>query len=246
MAGQGVQHLPIRFPREAPPWFVDWMGWFIRDVLANIDPRNGIEGTGISITGQPSEPATFSTSEDLQALFDADLILAEAAALLPNSRTLEGVGGISVTDGGAGGQVSVGIDSVDFNKLPVIPALSVIGNRTSDEGTPRTIVSSANDTVLRRVADALEFGELTAAMAADGLWAYAKLDAGVQASLDLADSSLQPGGIIQLPTYSAAALPDAAANVRGMIYVSDETGGAVPAFSDGTDWRRVTDRAVVS
>lgn len=32
----------------------------------------------------------------------------------------------------------------------------------------------------------------------------------------------------------------------GLIYVSDESGGAVPAFSDGTDWRRVTDRAIVS
>jgi hypothetical protein len=31
-----------------------------------------------------------------------------------------------------------------------------------------------------------------------------------------------------------------------MIYVSDETGGAVMAFSDGTNWRRITDRATVS
>ena len=31
-----------------------------------------------------------------------------------------------------------------------------------------------------------------------------------------------------------------------MIYVSDESGGAVVAFSDGTHWRRVTDRAIVS
>ena len=31
-----------------------------------------------------------------------------------------------------------------------------------------------------------------------------------------------------------------------MIYVTDETGGAVPAFWDGSNWRRVTDRAVVS
>jgi hypothetical protein len=31
-----------------------------------------------------------------------------------------------------------------------------------------------------------------------------------------------------------------------MIYVSDETGGAVMAFSDGTNWRRVTDRQIVS
>ncbi len=31
-----------------------------------------------------------------------------------------------------------------------------------------------------------------------------------------------------------------------MVFVTDENGGAVPAFSDGSDWRRVTDRAVVS
>ena len=31
-----------------------------------------------------------------------------------------------------------------------------------------------------------------------------------------------------------------------MIMVTDETGGYVPAFCDGTNWRRVTDRAVVS
>jgi hypothetical protein len=33
---------------------------------------------------------------------------------------------------------------------------------------------------------------------------------------------------------------------NAMIYVSDETGGAVLAFSDGTNWRRVTDRNIVS
>jgi len=31
-----------------------------------------------------------------------------------------------------------------------------------------------------------------------------------------------------------------------LIYVEDESGGAVLAYSDGSDWRRVTDRAVVS
>lgn len=49
-----------------------------------------------------------------------------------------------------------------------------------------------------------------------------------------------------LPTYTVSTLPDVTEYARGMIYVSDETGGAVPAFSDGTNWRRVTDRAVVS
>lgn len=49
-----------------------------------------------------------------------------------------------------------------------------------------------------------------------------------------------------LPTYTVSTVPSASDNPRAMIYVSDETGGAVPAFSDGTNWRRVTDRAVIS
>lgn len=48
-----------------------------------------------------------------------------------------------------------------------------------------------------------------------------------------------------LPSYTVATVP-AAAPAAQMIYVTNETGGAVPAFSDGTNWRRVTDRAIVS
>ncbi len=52
--------------------------------------------------------------------------------------------------------------------------------------------------------------------------------------------------LLQLPTYTVATVPSAATYARGMIYVSNEAGGAVPAFSDGTNWRRVTDRAIIS
>lgn len=37
-----------------------------------------------------------------------------------------------------------------------------------------------------------------------------------------------------------------AAIIGGMKYCTDETGGAVIVFSDGTNWRRVTDRAIAS
>ena len=50
---------------------------------------------------------------------------------------------------------------------------------------------------------------------------------------------------VQLPQYSVSNLPSAAEGGI-LIYVVDETGGSVVAFSDGTQWRRVTDRAVVS
>jgi len=54
------------------------------------------------------------------------------------------------------------------------------------------------------------------------------------------------GNAFKLPDYSVASVPDATQWFGAMIYVNDETGGAVPAFSDGTDWRRVTDRTVIS
>lgn len=48
-----------------------------------------------------------------------------------------------------------------------------------------------------------------------------------------------------MPSYTVATLP-AAGTAGGQIYVSNESGGAVLAFSDATNWRRVTDRAIVS
>ena len=60
------------------------------------------------------------------------------------------------------------------------------------------------------------------------------------------DGSEAMRGPIVLKTYLVAALPTAADFTQGLIYVSDETGGAIPAFSDGTNWRRFSDRAVVS
>jgi len=54
------------------------------------------------------------------------------------------------------------------------------------------------------------------------------------------------GNAVILPTFTVATLPSASEFANGMIMVSDESGGAVPAFSDGSQWRRVTDRAIVS
>lgn len=50
---------------------------------------------------------------------------------------------------------------------------------------------------------------------------------------------------VGLQGFVVASLPAASPGGQ-MIYVTDEAGGAVPAFSDGVNWRRVTDRAIVS
>ena len=51
---------------------------------------------------------------------------------------------------------------------------------------------------------------------------------------------------LKLAPYTVARLPDAAKWSGHLVYVTDETGGAVTAVSDGVNWRRQTDRAVVA
>lgn len=58
-------------------------------------------------------------------------------------------------------------------------------------------------------------------------------------------SLLGTAAMFLLPNYVALGLPTAV-NLGGFIYVTDESGGPVPAFSDGVNWRRVTDRAIVT
>ena len=52
-------------------------------------------------------------------------------------------------------------------------------------------------------------------------------------------------GYLEASSYTVATLP-AVGSGGGMIMVSDETGGYTQAFSDGTNWRRVQDRAIVA
>ncbi|MEI9989905.1 MAG: DUF2793 domain-containing protein [Rhizomicrobium sp.] len=56
---------------------------------------------------------------------------------------------------------------------------------------------------------------------------------------------LDVNGPVGVASYTVAALPSPA-QAGQIVYVGNESGGAVLAFSDGANWRRVTDRAVVS
>ncbi|MEO0385036.1 MAG: hypothetical protein AAF234_15935 [Pseudomonadota bacterium] len=79
---------------------------------------------------------------------------------------------------------------------------------------------------------------------------------GIGASQDILVSTLQEietpnpttiNPIYTPPEFTVATLPSADAYGKGVqVFVSDETGGAVTAFTDGTNWRRVTDRVIVS
>lgn len=73
-------------------------------------------------------------------------------------------------------------------------------------------------------------------------WAH-QLASDINAELARAQARRVP---VRLPTFAKADLPAAATFIACWIYVTDEAGGATPAFSDGSAWRRAADRAVVS
>lgn len=88
------------------------------------------------------------------------------------------------------------------------------------------------------------------------VWFQAILVQGAKASPLLQDNTLlrdsedesltKVVGYGKLPAYTVSGLPSASVYPYQMVIVTNESGGAVPAFSDGTNWRRVTDRAIVS
>lgn len=63
----------------------------------------------------------------------------------------------------------------------------------------------------------------------------------------LTTSGIVAPSLLLLPSYTVSGLNSLSADPAGQfVYCSNESGGAVPAFSDGTNWRRVTDRAIVT
>ena len=62
-----------------------------------------------------------------------------------------------------------------------------------------------------------------------------------------AAATLNGADLIPLvPEYTVAGVPSAASFDNHVIIVSDEAGGRTLATSDGTNWRRVSDGAVIS
>ena len=60
-------------------------------------------------------------------------------------------------------------------------------------------------------------------------------------------AKLQVNGAVRVGAYTLTTLPNAATNgIGSMIYVINAVGGPVIAFSDGTSWRKVTDRLLVN
>lgn len=70
----------------------------------------------------------------------------------------------------------------------------------------------------------------------------------VQSQIDAVDNAITvlSAQINRLESFTVAGVPSAAGLAGQMVFITNESGGATPAFSDGATWRRVSDLAVIS
>ena len=168
--------------------------------------------------------------------------------------------GLAITGTVSGnGTTLTGINA--FGNIAVAGETTVSADNTSDtlifaEGTGISIVTdAANNTItIGSVAtDSIfatggDMGTVTEAVTVSEDLGLITDAATVEYDLGLIVTSgiIQPDSLI-LPTKTVAQLANLSANPAAQfVYCSDESGGAVPAFSDGTNWRRVTDRQIVT
>lgn len=159
--------------------------------------------------------------------------------ILGNGAGLSGINTFS-TVAVTGGNSAVADSIADTLTITAGSGISLV----MDSGTDTlTIAASGGSDIF---VDGADFGTVTETVTASD-------DLGLVTDTVTAESDLGTivtSGLIYpdqfvLPSYTVSTLPSASI-AGGMIYVSNESGGAVPAFSDGTNWRRVTDRAIVS
>jgi hypothetical protein len=157
------------------------------------------------------------------------------------------------------GSALTGINS--FSNILVTGGNSIIADSISDTltitaGTGISIVAdAATDTLTIATSsgseifvDGADFGTVTEPVTQSDDLGLVTESVTAQSDLgELVISGLIYPNQFVLPTYTVAQLANVGVTPAGqMVYVSNESGGAVPAFSDGTNWRRVTDRQIVS
>jgi len=167
-------------------------------------------------------------------LIDEDTLSSNSATRLPSQQSVKAyVDAKTLPPAGSNTHVQYNDEGV----------LGSSGSFTYDEAEAKVTVGGTVSSILfetvsdygaisTTATDSVDYGNLT-----ESVTALVNSDYGVVES---------SGGPVEFPRYTVSGVPDASAYIGHMIYVSNENGGPIMAFSDGTSWRRVTDRAVIS
>jgi hypothetical protein len=243
--------MPIRSFKSLPRTLTEW-GRFFNE--AHVEPSEDSVGTPEIRDGQVTFPK-------IQAITPGRL-LGRATSPAGTVQELTVGGGVELTGSGiqrseligdvtaaaGSGETTIPDETVTYAKIQNVSATDrILGRQAVGAGVIEEIVCTAAGRALLDDVDA------SAQRTTLGLGTAATQNTGTSGSAVplLSGANTWSGAQAYqlppvLPTYNVAALPSAATYARGLIYVNDDSTGAVIAFSDGTDWRRVTDRNIVS
>jgi len=235
---------------------------------ANVITANTVTATAnitagnILTTGLISATSTITSAANVTGgnILTSGLITATGNIQVGNLRT---AGLITATGNIQGGNIlgnGAGLSGINvFSNITVTGGNSAVADSIADTLTLTAgdgitiVVDSATDTITFGVqsgselfVDGADFGTVEEpvtvsddlGLVTDAVTQEADLGTLVTSGLIYPDQFV-------LPSYTVSTLP-AATPAGQMVYVTNESGGAVPAFADGTNWRRVTDRAIVT
>ena len=137
-------------------------------------------------------------------------------------------------------------DAVTFAKMQEVATDTLLGRSTAGTGDVETVACTAAGRAL--IDDASASAQRTTL----GLGTAAVQNTGTSGANVPLLSTANTWTLAQtfsappvVPSYTVAGVPSASPAGQ-LAYISNEAGGAVLAFTDSTNWRRVTDRAVIS
>lgn len=158
-----------------------------------------------------------------------------------NGRNLTGINTFStITVSGQSNVVADSItDTLTFAAGTGIAITTDAGNDTITISSAATdsIFATGGDmgTISEAVTSSEDLGEVTSAVTIE-------YDLGTETTSGILTPSL-----LLLPSYTVSQLGSLSASPAAQfVFCTNESGGSIPAFSDGTNWRRVSDRAIVS
>ena len=222
------------------------LGDRIQNGTTSFDIQTASGNANISVGGASNVAVFATTGQYVTGLISASGNITTTANvsggnILGNGRNLSGINTFSTIS--VSGQSDVVADSIiDTLTLTAGTGISI----TTDAGNDIITISSvATDSIFATGGD---MGTVTEVVTASEDLDTVTSPATVQYDLGTESTSgIITPSLLLLPSYTVAGLGSLTANPAGQfVFCSNESGGSVPAFSDGTNWRRVTDRAIVS
>jgi hypothetical protein len=198
----------------------------------------GPAGTSLVILGAVADVE--SLPSELNNIGDIYVVEADGEAYVWDGTSWVSIGTVTGATGptGPAGEGAITVESTTDSTTFVglyEDATGTIGGKTNSG-----ITYNADTEVLKVTAI-----ETNSVVAPETLTGTYTISSPTTITLDPVDEIINDAPM-KLKNYTVSELSTLVSSVGSLAFCSNETGGAVPVFYDGTNWRRVTDRSVAS